>query len=95
MSMESKFIRKVSLYTDDTRTKLTKPFTSEQFRKLVNKIVRIKTMDSMDLDTLSDFDVDSFYTDTVDVQSVKNSANDCAVAVLNNQCDDLNMQGIF
>ena len=85
----------MSLYTDDTKTKLIKPFTSENFRKLVNKIVRIKTMDTMDLDTLSDFDVDSFYTDSVDVQSLKDSANDCAVAVLNNQCDDLNMQGIF
>jgi|TARA_R100001244_G_scaffold128868_1_gene99950 hypothetical protein len=85
----------MSLYTDDTKTKLIKPFTSENFRKLVNKIVRIKTMDSMDLDTLSDFDVDSYYTDTIDVQSLKDSANDCAVAVLNNQCDDLNMQGIF
>ena len=39
--------------------------------------------------------VDSFYTDTVDVQSVKDSANDCAVAVLNKQCEDLYMQGIF
>ena len=85
----------MSLYTDDTKTKLTKPFTSDQFRKLVNKIVRIKTMNTMDLYTLSDFDVDSFYTDSVDVQSLKDSANDCAVAVLNNQCDDLNMQGIF
>ena len=85
----------MSLYTDDTKTKLIKPFTSDQFRKLVNKIVRIKTMDTFDLDTLSDFDVDSFYTDTIDVQSLKDSANDCAVAVLNNECDSCNMQGIF
>ena len=85
----------MSLYTDDTKTKLIKPFTSDQFRKLVNKVVRIKTMDTFDLDTLSDFDVDSFYTDTIDVQSLKDSANDCAVAVLNNECDSCNMQGIF
>ena len=74
---------------------LTKPLTMEQFRKFVNRCISAKTMGGLDLDLISDFCIDDYYTDSLDPVLVKESAVACAADALNNQCEDLNMPNMF
>ena len=71
------------------------PLTWDQWRKVVNKAIGSITMGGLTLDDISDYEIDHYYTDSLNPTEVIESANACAEDAMNNQCDDLNMPNMF
>ena len=60
--------------------------TLEQFTKLVNRLVMVKTCGGLEIDDCSDFMISDYYNADATDETNKTMANDCATDLLNNQC---------